>query len=213
MQLFNEIEDYDRYYQDLHGEICGIDEVGRGPLFGPVVAAAVSLKDGRDINDLPKGISDSKRLTSAERGSLEQEILECCHVSYGLVPHDFIDCINILNSTMLAMGIAYRNLNVLTRKRSFALIDGNRIPLAMSDNATAIVKGDSRSKMIGAASIVAKEYRDRIMNSFESEFKGYDLAKNKGYGTLSHREAIKKIGISTYHRKSFLKKIAPIQTF
>lgn len=177
--------------------IAGIDEAGRGPLAGPVVAAAVVFPIGY-YND---EINDSKKLTAKKRNELFEIIKNDAYFSgVGIVDNDIIDDINILNATFLAMKLALKNL---AERPDFLLIDGNRfceidIPHQL------IVKGDSRSLSIAAASIIAKVTRDRIMVQITDDYPEYNLAKHKGYGTKEHIAMIKKYGRSPIHRKSFL---------
>lgn len=178
--------------------ICGIDEVGRGPLAGPVMACAVILP--KDCNILY--INDSKQLSEKKREELYDEIISSA-VSYGIgsVPPARIDEINILQATYEAMQKAINNLSI---KPDILLNDAVIIP-KIAIKQVSIVKGDASSVSIAAASILAKVTRDRIMKSYEAVFPGYDFASNKGYGSASHIEAIKKYGLTPIHRKSFVK--------
>lgn len=179
--------------------ICGIDEAGRGPLAGPVVAAAVILPKGLEI----PGLNDSKKLSDKRRRDLYPIIMEQA-ISYGigLATHEEIDEINILQATFLAMERALAQLKV---KPDLALIDGNRqkdfgIPVET------VVKGDSLSASIAAASVLAKVTRDDMMLALEEEYPGYAFEIHKGYGTKAHYEALRNLGPSPIHRMSFLKK-------
>ena len=180
--------------------ICGVDEAGRGPLCGPVAAAAVIMPKGSKI----EGVNDSKKLTEKKREALYEQIVKeaiCYHVC--LVDNEEIDQINILNATLKAMENAINGLSV---KADFALIDGNRNKGITTSNQT-VVKGDSKSYSIACASILAKVTRDRLMVEYDKIYPEYGFLKHKGYGTKAHYEAIEKYGITPIHRKSFLKKI------
>ena len=180
--------------------VCGIDEAGRGPLAGPVFAAAVILPEG--LEDI--GINDSKKLSEKKRESLFELICEKA-VSYGIgtASEAEIDEINILNAAFLAMRRAVEQLNI---KPDLALVDGNREPHTGIKEYT-IVKGDSKSISIAAASILAKVSRDRYMKELDEKYPQYQFKKHKGYPTALHYEMIREYGISPVHRRSFLKKI------
>lgn len=180
--------------------VCGVDEAGRGPLAGPVCAAAVILPEDVIID----GVNDSKKLSEKKRESLFDVIREQAlsySIAYATV--DEIEEINILNATMLAMR---RAINVLEIKADYAMIDGNKIP-PIDIDAECIVKGDAKSMSIACASILAKVSRDRLLYKYAEEYPMYGFDKHKGYGTKVHREAILKYGPCPYHRKSFLKKL------
>ncbi len=181
--------------------ICGIDEAGRGPLAGPVFAAAVILPDGLD--DL--GINDSKKLSEKKRDALFDAICEKA-VAYSIASADEkeIDEINILNATFLAMKRAVEGLEV---KPDFALVDGNRKPNTGVEEMP-LVKGDAKSISIAAASILAKVSRDRYLLELDKEYPEYLFSKHKGYPTKLHYEKIKEHGISPVHRLSFLKNLS-----
>ncbi|APG63746.1 ribonuclease HII [Sphingorhabdus lutea] len=178
--------------------IFGVDEAGRGPLAGPVVAAAVFLR-GSDI----VGLDDSKKLSPHRRSILEQQIKEQCDWAVGIASHDEIDEINILQATMLAMK---RAADALTQKidalPDMILVDGNRLP-KWRYGAQAIIGGDSLHPCISAASIIAKEHRDRLMMEADAQYPQYGWATNKGYGSKAHLEAIAQYGPSPFHRMSF----------
>lgn len=180
--------------------ICGVDEAGRGPLAGPVCAAAVILPD----NTIIEGVNDSKKLSEKKREALFDVIkstaLSYC-IAYATVEE--IENINILNATMLAMKRAVEGLSV---KADFAMIDGNRLP-DLSIDCDYIIKGDAKSMSIAAASILAKVSRDRLLYEYAKEYPQYQFDKHKGYGTKAHIEAIKEYGPCPYHRLSFLRKI------
>lgn len=175
--------------------IAGIDEAGRGPLAGPVVAAAVILPDGHGII----GLDDSKELTAKKRGLLEIEILEKTLYNIALCDQSEIDSINILQATMLAMTRAAEGLS---QKPDHILVDGNRLP-KWDYQAEAVIGGDAIHPCISAASILAKEYRDRMMIAAAEQYPEYGWERNKGYGTVEHMAALKKFGPTPLHRKSF----------
>lgn len=181
--------------------ICGVDEAGRGPLAGPVCAAAVILPKDLEI----EGLNDSKKLSEKKREQLFNIIIEkaisYC-VAYGTLEE--IEEKNILNATFLAMNRAIDGLNV---KPDFALIDGNKIPTGIRVPAAAVVKGDAKSMSIAAASILAKVSRDRLLMEYDKKYPQYQFAKHKGYGTKLHTDLIKEFGPCDIHRLSFLKNI------
>lgn len=181
--------------------ICGVDEAGRGPLAGPVYAAAVILPKGRIV----EGVNDSKKLSEKKREILFDKIInECVCYSVGTASEKEIDEINILQATYLAMKRAVDGLEIVPQ---LALIDGNRIPPLTASEAKAIVKGDAKSASIACASIIAKVSRDRYMLEMAEKYPEYQFEKHKGYGTKLHYEMIEKYGICEIHRKSFLKKV------
>ena len=180
--------------------VCGVDEAGRGPLAGPVFAAAVILPDGHII----EGVNDSKKLSEKKREMLFDKIIEeCVCYSIGTASEKEIDEINILQATYLAMKRAVEGLEI---KPDYVLIDGNRMP-PIDIPAETIVKGDGKSASIAAASIIAKVSRDRYMLELAKKYPQYEFEKHKGYGTKLHYEKIAEHGISDIHRKSFLKKV------
>ncbi len=180
--------------------ICGVDEAGRGPLAGPVCAAAVILPKDCIID----GVNDSKKLTEKKRESLF-DIIKNTAVSYSIAfsSVEEIEELNILNATMLAMKRAVEGLDV---PADYAMIDGNKIP-SLDIPAKYIIKGDANSMSIAAASILAKVSRDRLCAEYDKDYPQYGFAKHKGYGTKLHREMILKYGPCKIHRMSFLKKI------
>lgn len=181
--------------------ICGVDEAGRGPLAGPVCAAAVILPEGAVI----EGLDDSKKLTEKKREKLYDIIKETAvaySVAYGTLEE--IETVNILEATYLAMNRAIEGLNV---KPDFALIDGNRVPRGIKIPCETIVKGDSKSMSVAAASVLAKVTRDRLMLEYDKKYPEYNFKKHKGYGTKEHTELIKQYGPCEIHRLSFLKNI------
>jgi ribonuclease HII len=175
--------------------VCGIDEAGRGPWAGPVVAAAVIL----DPANLPGGLDDSKKLSEARREALFPQIVRMAAVGVGIATPQHIDRDNILAATLWAMGEAVRGLTIAP---ALALVDGNRAPRLPCPVQT-VVSGDALSLSIAAASIVAKVTRDRMMVELDAEFPGYGFARHKGYGTALHRAALLKLGPCPQHRKSF----------
>ena len=175
--------------------IAGVDEAGRGPLAGPVIAAAVILPDGFK----PDELTDSKKLSSRMRDRLYLEIMGHCWVGVGGATVEEIDRVNILEATMLAMARAVDGLPVLPAR---ALIDGNRAPL-LPCAAQAIVKGDLTVPAISAASVVAKVARDRIMGSLSYKWPGYGLETNQGYPSANHKKALSELGVTPLHRRSF----------
>lgn len=186
--------------QQGYTAVCGIDEAGRGPLAGPVYAAAVILPDGLEI----PGLNDSKKLTEKKREALFDEICQKA-VAYGIgcASEQEIDEINILQATYLAMRRAVEQLSV---PADYALVDGNRMPPLAIPGET-VVKGDAKSASIAAASILAKVSRDRVMLLMDPVYPQYQFAKHKGYGTKVHREALLTYGPCPIHRKTFLTKI------
>ena len=181
--------------------ICGVDEAGRGPLAGPVCAAAVILPEGAVI----EGLDDSKKLTEKKRERLYDVIRTTAvaySVAYGTLEE--IETVNILEATYLAMNRAIEGLNI---KPDFALIDGNRVPRGIKIPCETIVKGDSKSMSVAAASVLAKVTRDRLMLEYDKKYPEYNFKKHKGYGTKEHTELIKQYGPCEIHRLSFLKNI------
>ena len=191
------LKKYEKEYADA-GYICGIDEVGRGPLAGPVVAGAVILPKDCDI----LYINDSKKLSAKKRNELYDVIMEkAVSVGIGMASHERIDEINILQATYEAMRQA---VSKLKPRPDILLNDAVTIP-EVDIKQVPIIKGDAKSISIGAASIVAKVTRDRMMVEYDSMFPGYDFASNKGYGSAEHIAALKEIGPSPIHRKTFIK--------
>ncbi len=175
------------------GAIAGVDEAGRGPLAGPVIAAAVILEGGIE------GLDDSKRLSAKRRAALEAQIFERCRFGIGEASVEEIDQVNILQATFLAMTRAVEALGVTPKH---ILVDGNRLP-RWPYSAEAIIGGDAIHPCISAASIIAKEHRDRIMVAADAVYPGYGWASNKGYGSAAHLAALARIGPSPLHRRSF----------
>jgi ribonuclease HII len=180
----------------IGGQVAGVDEVGRGPLAGPVTAAAVVLDPGC----IPVGLNDSKRLTVRARAALWAEIIACADVSVAHASVAEIDALNILRASHLAMERAVAGLAYAP---DHLLIDGNMIPRGLTLPATALIKGDGRSQSIAAASIVAKICRDRIMVDLAQQHPGYGWHTNMGYGSKSHIAALRNLGVTAHHRHSF----------
>jgi ribonuclease HII len=177
--------------------VAGVDEVGRGPLAGPVAVAAVVL----DPFNIPDGLDDSKAVPEARREVLSKAILESAlAVSIALASAAEIDAYNIRGATLRAMR---RALAGLSPRPDFALIDGRDVPEGLVCPAQALIGGDARSQSIAAASIVAKVLRDQLMREADNHCPGYGFAKHKGYGTAAHREPILRLGLSRLHRRSF----------
>lgn len=187
------------YETELYNEgidlICGVDEVGRGPLFGPVVAAAVILPK----NFYNEYIKDSKKLTEKKREEMYEIITEnAVSIGLGIISVETIDKINIYEATKLAMKEAINNLSI---KPEHILIDAMKLDLKIPS--TSIIKGDALSESIAAASIIAKVTRDRMIEKMDKDYPKYDLKNNKGYGTKKHIEALHKYGVTPHHRKSY----------
>jgi len=185
--------------------IAGVDEAGRGPWAGPVFSAAVILND----NNIPEEINDSKKLSEKKRNNIYLEIISNHTYGLGLAEVDEIDELNILGATLLSMERAINNLTV---NPDFVLIDGSHKPKIEIDSES-IIKGDTKSLSIAAASIIAKVERDKFMRKLDGKFPAYNWKKNKGYGTKDHQNALNKYGVTKYHRKSFspVRKILSLQ--
>lgn len=175
--------------------IAGVDEAGRGPWAGPVIAAAVILDPGA----IPAGLDDSKKLTAQKREALYAQLQHCAQISIGQASVAEIDAINILNATMLAMTRAVAGLGITP---SIALVDGNRAP-KLSCRVEIVIRGDALSQSIAAASIIAKVTRDRIMGDLDTEYPGFGWKTNQGYGTRAHQEALARLAVTPHHRRSF----------
>jgi len=185
--------------KEIGGIIGGIDEAGRGPLAGPVVAACIIL----DKNNYPCDINDSKKLNAKKRERIFKNLITTQIYGIGIVDNIKIDEINILNATKLAMKLAYEKLQEkFGKKIDHIIVDGNFIP-QIKCPASPIIKGDTKSLSIAAASIIAKETRDQIMFNLAEEFPQYGWEGNKGYPTAAHFTAIKEFGATKYHRQSF----------
>jgi ribonuclease HII len=181
------------------GLVVGVDEAGRGPWAGPVVAGAAILDPATIPTELLYRLDDSKKLSAAVRERLFEGLLEHATTAVGFASVAEIDDLNILAATMLAMRRAVDGLPVLP---DIALVDGNRTP-GLPCRVRTVVKGDSRSSSIAAASIVAKVTRDRIMAGLAGDFPGYGWETNQGYGTAAHRDGLDRLGITIHHRRSF----------
>ncbi|MBE6798367.1 MAG: ribonuclease HII [Ruminococcaceae bacterium] len=190
----------ERAKQKGYKYICGVDEAGRGPLAGPVCAAAVILPEGLVI----EGLNDSKKLTESKREKLFDIIIEKAisySVAFGTVEE--IEEHNILNATFIAMNKAIDGLEV---RPDYALIDGNRVPKGIKIDCETVVKGDAKSASVAAASVLAKVTRDRLLLRYAEKYPEYGFEKHKGYGTAAHYEAVRKCGLCPVHRPSFFKK-------
>ena len=201
----NSLREFDETYE---GTVLGVDEAGRGPLAGAVVAGAVIIPEY--FSELDE-INDSKKLTEKKREKLFEIIMEKCIVGIGISDEKEIDEVNILNATFYAMRKA---ISQVTEKAEFdvVLVDGNHKIKGYMGKQEEVIKGDAKSLSIAAASIVAKVTRDRMMLEVAKEFPEYNFAKHKGYGTKLHREILLEKGPCKYHRKSFLKKILGDET-
>jgi ribonuclease HII len=185
--------------RSLTGVICGVDEAGRGPWAGPVVAAAVILpNDGG-----PQGLADSKALSKRQREALAPRILATADVGIGRASVGEIDRLNILQATLLAMR---RAVDDLGRRPDLALVDGNQAP-DLEQAVECVVKGDAKVPAISAASIIAKVTRDSEMRTLAAQYPGYGWERNAGYGTAEHRDGLTRLGLTEHHRRSF----APIR--
>ncbi len=186
-------------YSKGYNFVCGVDEAGRGPLCGPVVAAAVILKK----DDKIEGVNDSKKLSEKKREEVYEKIMEnAIAVGVGMSDVDVIEEVNILNATKMAMKQAIDNLK---QQPDYVLIDGNQMIDIKFDGQT-VVHGDAKSESIAAASIIAKVTRDRMLIQWDKEYPEYGFAKHKGYGTKAHIQAIEKYGLTPLHRPSFCSK-------
>ncbi|MBR5599484.1 MAG: ribonuclease HII [Alphaproteobacteria bacterium] len=196
---------------EVLGEVIGVDEAGRGPWVGPVVAGSVVFLK-KEVNPfLLENLNDSKKISKKKREILydllrEEQKLGNIKIGIGQASAKEIDELNILNATFLAMKRAISQCEI---EPVLVLIDGNRLPKNFEYNAKAVVKGDAKSYSISAASIVAKVYRDKLMEEMALKYPNYGFEKNAGYGTKEHIEALKKYGITPEHRKSY----APIKEF
>ncbi|MBA85928.1 ribonuclease HII [Thalassobius sp. S69A] len=188
------------FEQSAHAQgylrVAGVDEVGRGPLAGPVTAAAVIL----DPNRIPAGLNDSKKLSAKKRAAVLEELLDVAQISVAHASVQEIDTHNILRASHIAM---VRAIQGLPQQPDFALIDGNMIPRDLAIPSQAVIKGDGLSVSIAAASIVAKIRRDQLMVELAQQFPGYGWEKNAGYPSPQHREALQNLGVTPHHRRSF----------
>ena len=189
------------YRAEGYSLLCGVDEAGRGPLAGPVFAAAVIF----DPNRIPEGLNDSKKISEKKREKLFDEICEqALTYSIASASVEEIESVNILQATFLAMKRAVEGLSVVP---GLILVDGNKIPQGLPSAARAVVSGDALSATIGAASVLAKVSRDRYMLELDKQYPEYVFSKHKGYGTALHYERLREHGISPVHRRSFLKNL------
>ena len=179
--------------------VAGLDEAGRGPWAGPVVAGAVILNYDRIPEELIRGLDDSKKLSANRREAFFAALPLCASVGIGQAEVAEIDEINILQATMLAMCRAYQNIG---RMADVALVDGNHAP-NLPCTVETMIKGDAKSLSIAAASIIAKVTRDRLMQNLARDFPGYCWEHNSGYGTAEHKKALERLGVTAHHRKSF----------
>ena len=184
-----------KFDQEYETPIIGVDEVGRGPLAGPVISAAIVLNKEK----IPEGINDSKKLSKKKREVINEELISQHKFAIGIASVEEIDKINILQASLLAMKRAVLNLNI---KPQTILVDGNKLP-DLEYNMYPIIKGDSKSISIAAASIIAKVYRDKLMQDLSIQYPGYYWEKNSGYGTKQHLLALDNLGVTPIHRKSF----------
>jgi len=193
--------------------VAGVDEVGRGPLAGPVTAAAVVIDTTRPLGALSEMIDDSKRLSATRRAAMAPAIEKVAPVGLGWASREEIDRLNILGGTMLAMRRAVEELTRrLERRLEFALIDGNRDP-GLSCRSRTVVKGDGISISIAAASIIAKVARDQTMVELAARYPGYGWERNAGYGTAEHLAALNRLGPTPEHRRSFAPVRAVMEKF
>ena len=197
----NKLYDFDKEYNRL---IIGVDEAGRGPLAGPVVAAAVVINK---YSQYLEEVNDSKKLTEAKREKIYENILNDENIIFGvgIVNSDIIDEINILQATYMAMRKAIDDIVIINKEDYLILVDGNREIKDCNYMQETVVKGDAKSLSIATASIIAKVTRDRIMKEFDNTIPGYNFSEHKGYGTKEHYKLLRENGISNIHRKTFLK--------
>lgn len=192
--------------QEGYNSVIGIDEAGRGPLAGPVVACACVLKIEEKIllgHPMSKWIRDSKTLSEKRREKMYDFVIKHFHIGVGICDHKTVDRINILQATYLAMKKAINDLDNKINDKKIILVDGNKKIPNLSVRQVAIVNGDKKIKSISAASIIAKVTRDRIMREVHKKYPQYNFSKHKGYGTKIHLDALKKYGPCEIHRKSF----------
>jgi len=192
--------DFELPFRTVNPVLCGVDEAGRGPLCGPVVAGAVILPDGFDVSSL----NDSKKLSEKKRAELYDRITASCDWAVGIASPEEIDEYNILHATFLAM---CRAVDGLKGAPTLALVDGNRVPPALPVSGQAVVKGDAKCPSVSAASVIAKVTRDRIMEELALQYPQYELARHKGYPTKEHYRRILEYGIAPIYRRSFLKNL------
>jgi ribonuclease HII len=184
--------------------VCGIDEVGRGPLAGPVIAACAFIPSEKINHPVWLSVNDSKKLSAQKRGYLYEIIIGQCHYKTAMCSVEEIDTLNIHHATLLAMHRAYDALMVELPPKHIALIDGKFAPRLSTPRIETVIKGDGTSLSIAAASIIAKVTRDRLMATLHETYPVYGWADNVGYGTPVHMDAIARFGISPHHRRSFV---------
>ena len=182
-----------------HVLIAGVDEAGRGPWAGPVVAGAVILPAYQTSTPLLSGLDDSKKLSASKRETLFEQLLSCAIIGVGTAEVEEIDGLNILQASLVAME---RALEALSPQPDYVLVDGNKLP-NLPCPGEYVVKGDGRSFSIAAASIVAKVRRDQIMTQLAEAHPGYGWGRNAGYGTAEHQAALERLGVTQHHRKSY----------
>ena len=182
-----------------HVLIAGVDEAGRGPWAGPVVAGAVILPAYQTSTPLLSGLDDSKKLSASKRETLFEQLLSCAIIGVGTAEVEEIDGLNILQASLVAME---RALEALSPQPDYVLVDGNKLP-NLPCPGEYVVKGDGRSFSIAAASIVAKVRRDKIMTQLAEAHPGYGWERNAGYGTAEHQAALERLGVTQHHRKSY----------
>ena len=193
-----------KYEEKYKGLVIGVDEVGRGPLAGPVVACACILPKKSLSCHIMGMITDSKKMTDKKRRLVYPQLQNETLYAFGICSVTEIDTINILNATMTAMNRAVKKLiSICPSQPEHVLIDGNRVPQNIPISATPIIKGDNISLSIASASVLAKVYRDTIMQHLSQQYPVYDWHKNAGYGTKSHLNALKTHGVTPHHRRSF----------
>lgn len=197
----SELYEFDKIIKDKYKILVGVDEVGRGPLAGPLVAVASIINE--DIS----GINDSKKISEKKREKIYNEIIDTVEYGVGIVNENIIDDINILNATFLAMNMAIDELcnkYSLNKKDIYVIVDGDKIIRKYEGLQECIIKGDSKSLSIATSSIIAKVIRDRMMILEDEKYPEYDFKNNKGYGTKKHRDALIKYGVTPIHRKTFI---------
>ena len=199
--------DRSKFFEDIYHGVIGIDEVGRGALCGPVVSCSVLLNKSILTNELAQEINDSKKLTPNKRKCLSQLIKENSKFSFGISDNDEIDRINILKATILSMR---RSFKIFQESNNKVKIDGLK-SFKLNNNTNFIVRGDQKSVSIASASILAKHFRDSLLLKKSKIHPQYGWDKNKGYGTKLHINALRKFGITNFHRKTFLSKIIPLK--
>ena len=186
-------------WKDGFSSVAGVDEVGRGPWAGPVLACALIFNNSDDQHPIFSELDDSKKLSKTKREKLAQQLPSFAKIGIGCASVKEIDAFNILRATLVAMGRAIDNL---PERPDYILVDGNHLPKTNLEEQS-VIRGDSRSYSIAAASIIAKVKRDKLMSELSLEFPGYGWETNAGYGTKMHQKALRRQGITKHHRKSF----------